>query len=72
MKPTTNDDLIAISRKKWLGCTDIARILGVSTSTVKNLWTSGRLAYKIANNTQRARKSSMLMIKNYQNTLILY
>lgn len=53
-------------RKNWLGCSDVASWLQVSRSTVKNLWTSGRLAYKVAPNLQGTRKTSISMLRDFQ------
>lgn len=48
-----------------MGCSEVARVLGVSPSTVKNLWNTGKLAYRCADNQQCTRKSSPAMIDSY-------
>ena len=62
--------IAAIERKGWLGATDISKLLSVSVSTVKNLWTSGALVYKICSNKQHTRKSSVAMIRDYQKSMM--
>lgn len=62
--------IAAIERKGWLGATDISKLLSVSVSTVKNLWTSGALTYRIAANKQHTRKSSVAMIREYQKRMM--
>ena len=70
MAALTDLQISAIERKGWLGATDVAKLLGVSVSTVKNLWASGSLIYKVAANKQHTRKSSLAMIREYQNKLM--
>lgn len=62
--------IAAIERKGWLGATDVSKLLSVSVSTVKNLWKSGALSYRIAANKQHTRKSSVTMIRDYQKRMM--